>query len=278
MNRVFCIHTKSPKHCDLYINFFSWNHVSAPKTDEDPIPIYGQPIEYQKTDALLNIAFNPSILEKYGRNAKNPLERDMLINLAFDFIEQQNAVVLARNCYEVAENFVCYGDEKVHVEKFRKLLKRKGSDTVNEVFDANNTESMPDDGLLKKFLNMNLNKPTDSAQESHSKPAKNLIQELKSNSTESSSRPDFDFKIVSKNKCELMEIRIHLEKVQSISQCGLSVDNDRILTLNTNGLYDALNIPLRQYENTYNIDTDNINAKFVRNKCTLKILLALKRK
>jgi hypothetical protein len=259
------------------MNFFSWNHVSPPKTDEDPIPIYGQPLEHQKSDAILNIAFNPTILEKYGKNAVNPLERDMLIKLAFEFTQNQNNVVLSKDSYEIAESFECYGNQKVHIEKFQKLLKRNNNDVVNQVFDAIDSESVPDnpDKLINKFLNIDLDKNIGS-KDNTAKQVKNLIQELNP-STQSNQRPKYETKIITKNQSEILEIRIFLDQVQSMSECCLSIGTDQTVILDTKGLYDILYVSLGQFKSAYHVDTENIDAKFVRNKCILKILLNLKK-
>ena len=78
------------KNCRLYINVCKWTRVPRPKTDNDPIPVKGGTLRYlfeggKKTqDLLIDIAFNPSVLDEC---TKDTTLEFMLMSLAFDFVE-----------------------------------------------------------------------------------------------------------------------------------------------------------------------------------------------
>lgn len=47
--------------------------------------------------ALTCVSFNPKVLEQFGRNAKNPVDGDTLVQLALDYIEHEHKVKVSRS-------------------------------------------------------------------------------------------------------------------------------------------------------------------------------------
>ena len=86
-----------------------WIRVPKPKKDSDPIPVKGGTLRHvtrdkQKTkDLIIDIAFNPYVLEECERNK---ILEGMLISLSLKFVEDFTQLKVSReNCVKIQETF-----------------------------------------------------------------------------------------------------------------------------------------------------------------------------
>ena len=255
------------------MNFFGWAKIPSSKTDEDPIPVYGTPIDYSRPKALINIAFNPDILLKYGKHAKNLEERDLLIKLAFQYTEKENQVELDQDDYDIIEESICFGDEQEQISKLSKnSSQNKMSDLelAQEAMEQLNGKQLPD-SILNKISG--INKPKETSHNKDKNSSKVLIEEIKD-------LPKYEEtyeKCIENNENKMYyNIKINLPNVESMNECELDVDED-FISLSTS-LYRQLKIPLFLLRQKYEFQENDITAKFVKNNQILKIKIYLKNK
>jgi hypothetical protein len=250
----------------LYANVFGWNRIPNTKTDEDPIPIYGIPLEQiEKNTSVVNLAFNSAILDKYGKNAAKKLEQDMLINLILNYIESQNKVELNRNAVKILEGTTCYGDGKKWILK---LVGKEGSKQPDkEFFDSlSQTEGkVIPESVINKISNISL-------ESGEVKKNKNLIQEL-----DETNVPQYEEKFVetADNQIAFYEYKIYLLKLNSANEFQLEIDDQYLLLTANERFYKPLKISLDQLRSKYKIQMDNIEAKFVKKYSYLRIKVPL---
>jgi hypothetical protein len=278
---------KTPKKCKLYINFFEWARIPAPKTDEDPIPVYGDKIETVKNnESLVNIGFNNDILKKYGKKAANADEQEMLINLAIQYLEDQNAVSIDLDSVKVLNDTICFGDKEVNASKLTREHAKKVStqyefNAANEAFKAMESNQMPDEqtvfnNLLKLNINPNAKKPQQKQQE-NDKPKVKLIEDLNPDYE----LPKYELEIIDKDvdidHDTVIQIKIHLSKINSISECDLSIESRKITLIANKAFYKPLEIILNDYEAKFKFDLDQLEAKFIKKSCILKLIINAKK-
>ena len=254
----------------------------APESEDHPIPVFGREVEYVKNVAVVNMAFNDKVIDKYGKEDSDPVERDLLIKLAFKYIENQNKVNVEENEYKIVESTNCYGDVKDCVFKLTKNGKN-----ANEMSDLelakealgsmeSNQVNLPD-SVIKKIANLNIDKDIDKKVQdmSVSSEKKSLIQEV---NEEPAQIPAYEESIINDkenvNKA-IFDLKIKLTKISSMSECQLNIDNLN-LTLDSNELYyKQLSISLLELNKKYEILSDDIEAKFVKKSCILKVKIPL---
>ncbi|XP_069681398.1 DNA ligase 1 isoform X2 [Periplaneta americana] len=112
-----------------YINVLSWIKISTPRRPEDPIPLYGgMRIPYNSTAALavpndrknlpkkqpiiFAVMANPEILRLSGKTAKDPMDRDALVDLMLDFVEAMNPEVKFKREFSVLKDRDLTGELK----------------------------------------------------------------------------------------------------------------------------------------------------------------------
>ena len=259
---------KKPNNNILYANIFSWNKIPNSKTDEDPIPIYGTPLEAIDTNtSVVNLAFNNVVLDKYGKNAANKLEQDMLVNLILNYIESLNKVELNRNAIKVLEETTCYGDVNKWIVK---LAGKDGSKQPDkEFFDSLSQldgKNIPE-SVINKISNINLENKS-----SEVKPSKSLIQELDEKNV-----PQYEEKFVEASGSQIAyyEYKIDLLKLSSANEFQLEIEDDYLLLTANEKFYKPLRISLDRLQSKYKIQMDNIEAKFVKKYSYLRIKLPL---
>lgn len=267
----------------MFINFFAWNNVPAPETDEQPIPIYGKKHYKEKEEEndkyIINLALNPAVLEMYGKEAKKVEDREMLIGLAFKFVENQNEIKLDCDEYEVLKSRIFYGDIENCLSDLRgKRVKRGESDDklemAKEAMDylrESGNDSLLPDNILSKLTSIDL-KSGGEPKES----AKPLIQEI------DDSIAKYDHRIMKSKRDDndfVYDLRIYLPKINSIDECILNVDKNYVTLNMNNNLYKQLEIPLNDLESDYVIHADRVEAKFVRKEkyLSVKIHLAMRK-
>ena len=274
---------KKPKIYKLFINFFEWNRIPAPKTDEDPIPVYGHKIEEMKnSESVVNIAFNNEILKKYGKNAENGEERDMLINLAFQYIQEQNSVSIDLISFKLLNDTICFGNAEKNTsmltkEYGKKVPSKAEFNAANEAIKAMESNQVPDEEtILNNLLKLNINPNAKKCQSSfeENKNHAPLIEDL----NPSFEVPKFTVEVIEKNVEDIiLQIKIHLSMVSSISECDLSIDNKKIHLIANKAFYKPLEISLHEYENKYKLNLDDLDAKFIKKSCMLKLKINAKK-
>nr|WHU27570.1 olfactory receptor 11 [Matsumurasca onukii] len=112
-----------------FINVMSWCKIGIPPTPNAPIPLYGgvkvplsdrcnisykhfKPHSSQEKPLVFAVMVNPSILQKNGKLADNPQERDNLVDLILDFIEAMNEDVRFSRSFKVLSDRDLTGELK----------------------------------------------------------------------------------------------------------------------------------------------------------------------
>lgn len=253
---------------------FSWHKVAAPKSEEDSIPVYGSKLEYDKANAVVNLIFNPEVLEKYGKNAVNKSEQEMLINLAYMYTEDQNEGILVdKTKIEILQNALLYGNLDYQISK---LTNKKFKSTMSDLEMAKQalgSDSTLPDNILNKLSGVSEINISKSDLEVENK---NLIEEIGPISS-----PSYEEKLTESRNAtfsKVYEIRVNLPKVNSMSECELDIDTE-CLTLNfTNKCYEELKIPMNQLKRDYDFTAENIEAKFIKKTSILRIKISLANK
>ena len=257
---------------ELFINFFSWPNIPAPKTDEDPIPVCGSSLESSSKHSTVNIAFNPDILDKYGKNATNELEREMLINLGFQFIESQNKVKIQTNKFKILEE-THFGDLKECIEKLTKKVSSENK--MHEIMLPNDELKNIPQSVLNKLANMNVKSEVDTKSNKKSEVKKSLIEEMEK---DSSKTPKYEANLKSSREDSSKisyDLKIDLIGLNSMSECQLDIDQSHLILNTTNKAYSELKISLDDLKKNYEIQVENIEAKFVKKTSALKIKIPL---
>ncbi len=285
---LFHLFPKKPSKSDLFINVFGWNKIPAPESDETPIPVFGLPVDIFKIYSVVNIAFSPTILEKYGKSSGKAYETELLINLAFNYIEDQNkSILIDKTNHEILENVTCKGDVNKCIEKLTSKSSEASVkpnmsdlDMAKEALNSLNSNSdgskLPD-SVLNKLIGMDLNREAE--------PKKKLVEDLEVKTPEISQKPapklileipSYESRIVKNDEGkELFEVRISLPKMSSIGECDLNVEQSG-LTLNTNKeFYDELKVSFDDLRTTHAVDVDKAEAKFIKKSYILKIKIPL---
>jgi hypothetical protein len=282
----------------LFINFFGWTKVPSPELDDVPIPVFGIGIEHFQTYSIANIAFNPDILKKYGRNSNNLLETQMLIDLALNFIQDQNKDLeySEKSKYEILNKIDFKGDLEATIQKLTSKTKSNKSQ-MNDLklakdwlssIDSKSNENLPD-GVLNKLINLNLNQSPSKNESNHEintsrsvildEPNDKAIMTHKSNLI--LEIPHYEEKIVynneNNNKIEIVykEIKIQLPNVKSMSECELNFESDSIILISLQNNFSDLKISLEKLNANYAIKTDDIEAKFFKKSSILRIRIPL---
>lgn len=242
--------------------------------------MYGRNINFDKPKNLepfVNLAFNVNILEKYGKNAQDPQEREQLIELAFEFVERQNGGVrINRSDFKVVEGQEFYGPSLQDclsdlTQGTNSSSKDSGSD-LDLAKDAlgylRQSGAQLPDSIISKISTLDIAKA-----ETDTKP---LIQEVEQPPVE----PTYEAKILrsktNQDQC-FYDLRIYLPKLSSINECNLEIENEKedflILNFENKKLYKQLRISLVDLKQTYRIESARIEAKFVKKNGTLHVKL-----
>ena len=258
----------------MYVNFFSWFKVSAPKTDEDPIPIYGSKLVSHQTYSIINLVFNTEVLDKYGRNSSNKVERNMLINLAFEYVESLNQVKINKSKFELLEDSKYYGDLGEHILLLTNKKLSEQTDQISELEMARaalgDQKHIPDT-ILNKLNNLTIRNDTKS--EASSNVSKNVSKPLIEELIEVPSYKE-NF-LMSKDGNQVYELKIHLPKISSMSECNLDIDDQYLRLDTTTNCYKELNISLLDLNKKYKFSPEVVDAKFIKKTCLLKVKIPL---
>jgi len=251
----------------VFINIMDWSRIPAPKSDEDPIPIVGGSLftvsdESGSSINVVPVAFNPKVLEDYGINSPLMKERRLLVNLAIDYVEDQNNVSIYRDFVVLPKSSPCKGpaamskdvllkkvsgQEKAFHSEFGELEKAFGPLTADrkdasltDLLHVRNQDSADDDADL---LNVSAScKPQLQLPGEMLKAGVKLVEEVHSTETHLV-RPDCTVDVVTGQSGKLLLIRIHLPGVSSVSECSLEISDDDLYLLVPNHYELALPFP-----------------------------------
>lgn len=282
---------QAPKKWKLYINFCSWQRVPEPKTAEDPIPVIGTDLQKDKegsdTIIITAVAFNHKILDECGKHSQNTTERDLLINLAFKFIESQHNVQISGN-YQILGGDIVF---KGNMEKIQQALMKK-TEIVDKEFEQSMSElqrnfaPLPSDAkevILNKFANIAVSEESNIGgnMKTHQngfdiklpsseggKKKKGLIEEI--NKTETTDMktmcPKYTLACIKDQNgtVEAIKVKIMLDGVSSVKECCLDISKDD-LKLEVDQRYNLhLTFP-------HHVDNEEASAKFSKKTSVLTI-------
>lgn len=291
-----CIQTmlQAPKKWKLYINFCSWQRVPEPKTTEDPIPVIGTDLQKDKegpdTIIIAAVAFNKKILDECGKNSCNTVERDLLINLAFQYIENQHKVEISRN-YEILGGNIVY---KGNMEKMQQALMKK-TEKADKVFEKDMSElqknfaPFPTDAketILNKFANIAVSEDRNTGD--HIKPQQNgfdfklpstdggkkkkgLIEEITPSEKVDIEKPvcpkyTLDCHKDDSGTVEEIKVRVTLDGVCSVKECCLDISQDDMKLEVDERYHLHLTFP-------HKVEDDEASAKFSKKTSVLTITM-----
>ncbi|KAI8779613.1 PIH1 domain-containing protein 2 [Biomphalaria glabrata] len=264
--------TKPPKK--LYINFCSWKRVPEPKSPQDPVPVTGIPITHEESQegsfALTSVAFNPQVLEEYGRNAKNPVDGDTLIQLALDYIEAQCNVKVHRT-YTVLSKDILFKGDFDHVRlQFKNVFKRKEPSSGEGREQEDVLGSIDTENLLHQILNISGSQKISDKKTVNSvlqtNKDKKLIEEIKDIKL---TTPKYSLETVNMRTEKHLVLKVELCNANSVSQCELDISEDDVFLL-VPGLYE-LKVKLPNC-----INDESAKAKFCKKTSTLTVTMPFK--
>jgi len=293
-----CVRTvfrQQSKQEALFINIMDWPRIPAPKSDEHPIPTLGGSLftiddEHGNLTSVVPVAFNSKVLQDYGIDSSLVEERRLLVNLAIDYVEDQNKVTLSRDFVILPKSTPFKGP----VDRSRDILLKKvsGQESAfcNELSELEKTfgplAAGCKDALLKDLESVRSpnNAPDDCADpqkvsscefelrlpgESVKSCAKPLVEEVQSMDT-FLLRPDYTMDIVDCDPEKSLVVCIQLPGVSSVSECSLEISDDDLYLLVPNRYELALPFP----EGTVAF-CDRQSAKFSKRTSVLTLTVPL---
>lgn len=236
----------------------SWTKIPAPKSEDKPIPVYGRSIEndVENSCSIVNVAFNPTVLN-------DSQLKKVALELAFEYIEQQNNTKVNRNEYSILKEKRYFGDLS-QIQKFISVKKESTETTEASVIDSDLPEN-----LIQKLTNLSTKKSSSSTNET-SKHV--VIEEITSTPPQTLKLPIYEEKV----KDSFYTLKIHLPLAESFSECELNIDSvNKCILLDVQNIYKKLMIPFGHLEESFIVDTSQIQAKFVRKDRMLKVKIPL---
>lgn len=237
----------------------SWTKIPAPKSEDKPIPVYGRSIEddVENSCSIVNVAFNPTVLN-------DSQLKKVAMELAFDYIEQQNNTKVNRNEYSILKESRYFGDLN-QIQKFISVKKESP-----ETLEASMIDSDLPENLIQKLTNLSTKKSASTTTNETNKHV--VIEELKSTPPQTLKLPIYEEKV----KDSFYTLKIHLPLVESFSECELNIDSvNKSILLDVQNTYKNLMIPFGHLEGSFIVDTSQIQAKFVRKDRILKVKIPL---
>lgn len=269
-----CIQTniQEPGERVLFVNLCSWSRVPAPKSNADPVPLSGGPLEetINGTDTcwVTDVAYSPEVIQKAR---EDPVERDQMIRLAMRYIEEQHRVRLSHS-YRLLGQTQTGSRERIK-QRLSGRSKPGQAVAVEAEADANAsllqrlTSLREADGEQDKDSPIHL--PTHTNQPN--KPG--LIQEISSVDFECSNTvdtPKYKMSVISDEggKPTSIQLKVELPGVSSVADCGLSVSKDDVVIDVVAKYRLQLNLP-------ETICEDMVSAKLSRKTHTLSVRMPI---
>jgi len=257
------------KHEELFINVMDWPRIPAPKSDEDPIPTAGGSLftvsdEHGSSVTVVPVAFNPKVLEDYGIDSPLMKERSLLVNLAIDYVEDQNKVSVSRDFIVLPKSTPCKGPAAMSKDVLLKKVSGQDKTFGNELSEFDKTfgclAASHKDALLKELSHVrnqysahddaNLQNVCVSCEPQLKLPGETvnagvkLVEEVNSTATHLA-RPDCTMDVVSDQSGKSLVIRIHLPGMSNVNECLLEISDDDLYLLVPNHYELALPFPER---------------------------------
>lgn len=188
---------------------------------------------------------NPSIFEKIDL-------KPTILNLAFDYIEGQNQVEIDRDDIEVLEAKY-FGDLDEILRSLTVGSKTKSKETeIGQLEESDLPEN-----LLNKLASLGSNETgKDSGKSQLNSAPKSPVYEEKISSNQQAT------------------FKIYLPMIDSFNQCDLKVDSAKkclVLDTTKKEIYKQLVIPLSKLEDSYRVDFNQVEAKFVKKERFLRV-------
>ena len=143
---------------------------------------------------------------------------------------------------------------------------------TNQKEAENNDTDLPEN-LYKKLSNLGTNDNTNKT------PQTSLVEELSSVTNNTAIKtPVYEDKITTTGPNSFYTLKIYLPLVESLTECKLNVDSARKNIVLDSKVYKQLEIPFKYLEESFYVDLDLIQAKFVNKEKILKIKIPLKPK
>ncbi|CAG5122908.1 unnamed protein product [Candidula unifasciata] len=275
----------------LFVNFFSWIRISEPKSSEDPVPVTGTPITPDKDDkgkfSVTCVAFNPRVLEKFGRNATNTVDCDTLIQLALDYVEQEQKVKVTRTYTILPIDTPHKGDIHYLRQSFSKLFKKEEhrfDKHVNELESTFGPLTSQEKGSLLSQLSRIAVDSSESSSDADTHTSREEIPEIKLTTSSGSANkkglievlddgnvktPKYSLETCNSGPRRDLVLKVDLQGVESVSECQLDISEDDVC-LQVPGQYD-LKVKLPSP-----IDVDVAHARFNKKLSTLTVTLSPK--
>ncbi|XP_072172200.1 PIH1 domain-containing protein 2-like [Diadema setosum] len=267
-----------PEKTSLYINLCAWESIPKPKTDEEPVAVASGPIETEKDKdgeyKVVRLAFNPYVLEE---GFKNAVDRDLIINLGIDYIQNQHKVTVSRS-YRECSDFKFKGPmvsltstqrffgkrEKTEEEILQENLAGLSPQSLLGKVQELSGQDLEQSELESRLRGLALN--TDSM-DSMPKKAAGLIEEISSSDVDLPA-PEYNLRLLpaNENKQRRLELRLELTGVQSVSECELDISEEEV-SLFVEGKY-RLCLPLPEP-----IRESDAKAKFNKKSSALSVIL-----
>ena len=185
-------------------------------------------------EKIVCVAFNPEVLKMFGIHCKDLPDRNLLINLAIDFIEDRNKLKLSRNFTLLNEDHVIHGcpdsAKQSLLGKFTKKDEEFEADlgAIQEKFGP--MASGCKESLLSELTNISSSGPgSNEAAEitlntSTTPSRQGLIEEVSSLET-ALAEPHFDIETrgEDKTKPRRLVVRVDLPTVITVAECDLNI-------------------------------------------------------
>uniref|UniRef100_A0A8C5F1Y8 PIH1D1/2/3 CS-like domain-containing protein n=1 Tax=Gopherus evgoodei TaxID=1825980 RepID=A0A8C5F1Y8_9SAUR len=202
-------HILDPKEKSLFINLCRWKRVPAPKSPTDPIPLIKLVVPSEKTYSIIDIAYNPTVLQR-----ENQAEMDHLIRLTFKYIEEHYNLSLSHS-YHIA-TFTLKGSLKRMKQSLR------GGPLPAPLFNKNTRNELTLDQIKNNLREEDRNNAT------------LLLNKDKIASMELPQEPvtpTYELTIAkdANRKPLKIELKVEMPKVSSISECELSLSRDDVI-------------------------------------------------
>ncbi|XP_048254000.1 PIH1 domain-containing protein 2-like isoform X1 [Haliotis rufescens] len=274
-----------PEKDELYINFCSWAKVPGPKTPDDAVPVIGVPIEQMEDRIdryrMTSVSFNPQVLDKYGRDSSNLTDRDTLINLAMDYIEDQQKVKVSRR-YTILDRDTPHKGCLKHIQK---SFTSKNKDDKEFESNLENLEKSfgplghgGKDKLMEALANISVGDSqsnssipkSDQSQikmpfEEKTATRSNLIEEIASDVV-FLRKPEYSMETVDVDSGKCVQVKISLPEVTSVQECELEISQDDVTLLVPDRFELHLQLP-------HPVDEERATAKFNKKHSSLNITM-----
>ncbi|XP_067935796.1 PIH1 domain-containing protein 2-like [Watersipora subatra] len=265
----------------VYINLCSWKHITKPKDDSAPIPVFGGKLikkdnEQDDEHFIINVAFHPEVLEKFGKQCTRKDEQEALIHLAITYAEDQNSIKLSAHYY--IQDFNFKGDNgsirddfglpqdpmKKELEKLAKSfapladIATKDPELIEQQLNGSEVKVS-----LEEKNQSDIKIPGVTTHQDSNGSACKLIEEIKLTPTYTLTYKNVD---VANNTKSIM-VKIDLEKVKDVQECILDISEN---TLRLSSKDYSLNLDLPE-----SIAEDEVKARFSRTKHQLTVTLPI---